>query len=306
MQKIKDLFHHLFIPREENNFRAKSLHTDFLTFYLLIALVMSFVFKKIDLTNVLGYATDITIDKLYELTNSERQKNNLGSLVLNDRLSVAAAQKANDMFAKNYWAHYSPTGTTPWDFISGNGYSYEFAGENLAKNFLFSQGVVDAWMNSPTHRDNILKKDYTEVGFAVVNGTLNGEPTTLVVQMFGTPIAVNNYIPPPKTVAAEELPVAIETPVPSISQMITATPVKSEPPSVMVAGAQPPDTGRKWFSTFNVDLVFFSFLLLALALDFYYAAKMRIIRVAGRNVVHFAFIAFIIAGLIISTRGKII
>src|SRR5262249_8899486 len=49
-----------------------------------------------------------------------------------------------------------------------------------------SSGVVDAWMASPSHRDNLMKPTYREVGFAVVNGNLLGEDTTLVVQMFGT------------------------------------------------------------------------------------------------------------------------
>src|SRR3972149_9762200 len=92
------------------------------------------------------------------------------------------------MFQENYWSHYSPDGKTPWDVILGAGYKYEYAGENLAKNFLFSNGFVDAVMNSTTHRDNLLKKEYTEVGYAIVNGTLNGEQTTLVVQEFGKPM----------------------------------------------------------------------------------------------------------------------
>src|SRR3989339_1732527 len=195
MEKIKTFIHRLFIPHEENNFRAKSLHTDFLTVYLVIAFLMMILFKQGNIHDVLGFATDISVDKLYQLTNEQRQKNNLPSLSLNSALSLAAQRKAENMFQENYWSHYSPDGKTPWDFILGAGYQYEYAGENLAKNFLFSNGVVDAWMNSTTHRDNLLKKEYTEVGYAIVNGVLNGEQTTLVVQEFGKPLA-NSFTPP--------------------------------------------------------------------------------------------------------------
>src|SRR3989344_9113236 len=189
MQRLKKFFFHFFIPEEENNFKARSLHPDFLGFYLILALALTFSFKQLGLSNVLGFATDIATSKLYELTNEERLKNNLSTLTYNDKLAKAAEEKANDMFTNNYWAHYSPSGKTPWDFMITSGYTYEFAGENLAKNFLFSQGVVDAWMKSQSHRENILKKEYKEVGFAVVNGVINGEETTLVVQIFGKPLA---------------------------------------------------------------------------------------------------------------------
>src|SRR3989339_1234916 len=208
MQKLTNFIHHLFIPHEENNFRAKSLHTDFLTVYLVIAFLMMIAFKQGNIHNVLGFATDISIDKLYQLTNEQRQKNNLPALVLNSTLSLAAQRKAENMLTENYWSHYSPDGKTPWDFILGAGYKYEYAGENLAKNFLFSNGVVDAWMNSTTHRDNLLKNEYTEVGYAIVNGILNGEQTTLVVQEFGKPIT--SSFTPPAVQASESIIVPVQ------------------------------------------------------------------------------------------------
>lgn len=290
MEKLKNLLRHLFIPHEQNNYRAKSLHTDFLTFYLVIAFMLSLTFKYTGLENILGFATDITIEKLHQLTNNERQKSNLGNLVFNEKLSVAAQLKANDMFAKNYWAHYSPVGSTPWDFITGSGYRYEYAGENLAKNFLFSDGVVSAWMNSPTHRENILKKEYTEVGFAVVNGTLNGEQTTLVVQLFGKPADASVFSPPiAKSVTAEEK---------GINQLTF------KKPNVLARNTD--QSKSSLFNSYNINLVFFAFLLIALFFDFYYASKLRIIRFGGKNIAHFIFVLFMLLGLIISSRGKII
>ncbi len=282
MQKIKNFIHRLFIPHEENNFRAKSLHTDFLTVYLVIAFLMMMVFKQANFSNILGFATDISVDKLYQLINEQRQKNNLPSLSLNSALSLAAQKKAENMFQENYWSHYSPDGKTPWDFILGANYKYEYAGENLAKNFLFSNGVVDAWMNSTAgHRENILKKEYTEVGYAIVNGILNGEQTTLVVQLFGTPLAGSFA---PKPVQAEEV---------SAPQQILAQ--KTVQPKI-----------NAFNLTFNFNVIFMAFLLLALALDFYFASKFNIIRIAGKNTAHFLFIIFILTGLFISTIGTII
>jgi hypothetical protein len=91
------------------------------------------------------------------------------------------------MFAEQYWAHVSPSGIQPWKWFGDVGYNYSFAGENLAKNYPTSQATVDAWMNSPTHRENILNKEYTDVGFAVMDGVLNGQNTTLVVALYGAP-----------------------------------------------------------------------------------------------------------------------
>ena len=302
MQKLKNFFRRLFIPNEENNYRAKSLHTDFLMAYLVIAFVMNFAFKQIGLTNILGFATDISTDKLYQLVNQERQKAGLGALTYNDKLSGAAYAKAQDMFSKNYWAHFGPDGKTPWDFILNSGYRYEYAGENLAKNFLFSDGVVSAWMNSQTHRDNILKSEYSEVGYAIVNGTLNGEQTTLVVQMFGKPLL--------SPIAKQ--PETNQQPAININQQVEAEEVPQ--PKQIVKEEKPvvlSQNNQKSFTTFptiayNMNIVFFSFLLLALALDLYFAAKFRVIRVSGKNIAHFIFVSFILVGLLIATRGAII
>lgn len=104
----------------------------------------------------------------------------------NAALDQAATLKAQNMLQENYWAHFAPSGKTPWDFILGSGYKFTFAGENLAKNFYKSDDVIAAWMASPTHRDNLLNPKYKDIGIAVVDGVLNGQKTTLIVQMFGT------------------------------------------------------------------------------------------------------------------------
>ncbi len=287
MSKIKDFICHLFIPNEKNNYQGKALHHDFLTVYLLFALILSFIFKKIDL-NILGFATDITIEKLYQLTNQERIKNGLSTLTYNEKLSQAAYLKAQDMFNKNYWSHYTPDGKTPWDFLLQVDYDYEYAGENLAKNFLFSQGIISAWMNSPSHRDNILKKEYTEIGFAIVNGLLNGEETTLVVQMFGKPI--NNIA----KLSEKNSPL-------SIKKIQAAT---TENYKLIITNNNKTISLKNYFYNFN--LAFFIFLLIILILDIYYINKLKIIRLSAKNFSHLIFVVFIILSLIIITKGSII
>lgn len=286
MSKLWTFIHHLFIPRQENNYRAKALHTDFLTSYLVVALLLVFGFKIVGGgRNILGFATDITTEKLFLLTNSEREKNKLSPLTYNPLLAQAAQEKAQDMFAKNYWAHFGPSGETPWNFVLDAGYRYEYAGENLAKNFLFSQGVIDAWMQSVSHRENILRPEYKEVGFAVVNGMLNGEETTLVVQMFGTPLtAVRGTQTEEKNVMAQKIPKPIVT-----------------------SGAPHEDVRLPSLAlSFNLQLLFFSLLLIVLGLDLVFALRHNVIRVTGRNIAHIIFLGSIIVGLLILSKGAIV
>ncbi len=286
MNRVKKLFHYIFIPSENNNLRAKALHQDFLTVYLLLALIFVFFVKGVATRvspNVLGFATDITTQKLYQLVNLQREENNLTDLHYNQELSTAAYNKAQDMFTKNYWAHYSPDGDTPWNFILASGYKYQYAGENLAKNFLFSQDVVNAWMQSPSHRENILRKEFHDVGFAVVNGVLNGEQTTLVIQMFGSPLS--------NTVVTKALP------------------TNNQPASVKTLGknagaivAQQQEASAKpIFNLFNLSLnatyLFIAFLTVVLLIDFYFAAKMGVVNFNGKNVAHLIFLLAIFIGL---------
>lgn len=126
---------------------------------------------------------------LVDLANSNRAAQNVGALTINPALVAAAQAKAEDMAAKGYFAHVSPEGKDPWYWFSLVGYDFDYAGENLAVDFSDSADVNAAWLNSPTHRDNILNRNYTEVGIATAEGFYRGRPTTFVVQMFGKPRA---------------------------------------------------------------------------------------------------------------------
>ena len=185
--KMKEFFHHLFIPRKSNNYKAKLLHHTtlllFIAFFIIGGLLLNLT--KTKYPSVLGISTDMTSEQLLTLLNQKRQENGLPLLSFSPELAAAAKNKANDMLFKNYWAHNSPDGKTPWEFFKEAGYSYVYAGENLARGFNTSFDVTNAWMASPTHRANMLSSNYSDVGFAVVTGNLSGEETVLVVEEFG-------------------------------------------------------------------------------------------------------------------------
>lgn len=302
--------HHFFVPRERNNFRARALHLHSLATYLLFFLSLSFIATYSNTySDVLGYATDVTIEKLYTLTNEEREKNGLEPLVYNEQLSAAAQQKAQDMFARNYWSHYGPDGTTPWSFILSTGYKYEYAGENLAKNFLFSDGVVRAWMESPTHRENILRQEYSEIGFAVVDGVLNGEETTLVVQMFGTPFGGPALVQASdRNPAFEQAAAPEQLPAQDAQEVLVQQP-KNPSTNGLTAQAPVSESGLSWTKVlYNSKMIFLFFLLATFILDFYIAVKLNIIQVhmRGKHLAHIFFLFFIISGLLIIVQGKIL
>lgn len=287
------MLHHFLVPHEGNNHRAKALHTEALFAYVLLLAVFNLGIKffHTKAPDVLGYATDIRIEQLLTSTNAKRAEAGLDSLILSSTLSQAAAAKAADMFASNYWAHNSPFGKTPWDFIISAGYRYTLAGENLAKNFQTSDSVVDAWMNSPTHKANMVKAGYREVGFAVVNGVLAGEETTLVVQMFGAtnaaPIAQI-----PKAQAAGPAPaVALLpslTPNTSFEQVITT-------PRINITAL-----------TGNVTLAVVGLLIGLLAVDAFVVKRRHVVRLVGHNIAHILFLAAIIIGGLSMARGSLI
>ena len=169
--------------------------------------------------NVLGYATNMSVSGLLEGTNQQRVANGLGNLALNGTLNQAAQAKAADMAATDYWSHNSPSGATPWTFISATGYTYQTAGENLAYGFSSSSDAITGWMNSPGHRANILNTSFTEVGFGIIDiANYQGQGAqTLVVAMYALPATS----PPPATSSPAPTPVAkASTPVTTT----TATP----------------------------------------------------------------------------------
>ena len=149
---------HLFIPHSTTHQRAPLLHWHFLLIYLLLFILLRVGFDVVSMfkPGILGVNSNITVEKIIAETNQERQKLGLGSLSMNTSLNAAAQAKAQNMFEENYWAHFSPSGKDPWGFILSSGYKFAYAGENLARNFYTSEDTVRAWMNSPSHKENMI------------------------------------------------------------------------------------------------------------------------------------------------------
>lgn len=284
---MKDFFYHFFVPRESNNHRAKILHNSNLFLAVIFFFLASFFVQSFKSTfpSVLGMVHNINVDSLLALTNAQRQTNGASTLTINVSLSQAAAQKAADMLANDYWAHNSPDGKTPWVFIKNAGYNYVYAGENLARGFLSSEDVVAAWMASPAHKANMLSSNYKDVGFAVVEGKLSGEDTVLIVEEFGN----------------QSIPVVASKPV--------ETAVSSDKTLALAKGFSPlvskPIINSVSFSS-NINKIVLSIFLFALILDMIVVERKKIVRFVGHNTDHIFFLIFMFFLIGILTKGVII
>ncbi|WP_238546134.1 CAP domain-containing protein [Tumebacillus flagellatus] len=109
-------------------------------------------------------------NQVVQLTNAQRAKYGLSPLKMNWELQRMARIKSEDMRNKNYFDHQSPTYGSPFDMMKSFGVTFSYAGENIAAGQQTPQSVVDAWMKSPGHPANILKKEYTQIGCGVAVG----------------------------------------------------------------------------------------------------------------------------------------
>lgn len=177
------------VPHKANHFRPRLIRRSGIALIIAAVTAMQLGYAIATNNNVLGSEASVTTTELLNATNRERARQGQPALKLNQELSKAAELKVKNMFAAQYWAHNAPDGTTPWHWLGISGYAYSEAGENLAKNFTTSDGTVTAWMASPTHRANIMKATYQDVGFAIMDGELQGKPTSIIVALYGTPEA---------------------------------------------------------------------------------------------------------------------
>ncbi len=134
-----------------------------------------------------SYSHDLILEGLLRETNDMRDEAKAPILEVNEKLTKAAQAKLEDMFEGQYWSHNSPSGKTPWSFVQDSDYAYVSVGENLAKNYYESSSIVEAWMESPSHREAMLDKGFSHVGFASASGILNGERVHLTVAIYGQP-----------------------------------------------------------------------------------------------------------------------
>lgn len=291
-------FVHHFLPHPEQQKRATLLSNRAIVIYCLAMLLIAGVFRFLPkvVPGVLGYASDITVKDLLTYTNARRKDAGLSELRLNSALTSAAHQKAEDMFKDQYWAHISPDGTEPWDFILGQNYDYIYAGENLAKNFSNSKDVVEAWMKSTSHKENLLSPNYDEIGFAVVNGVIEGYETTLVVQMFGRPrnAAQVASVYEEQTVLEKEATAAVSERV-----ELPATEGTSESLQQPVYTQALPENPALdvTVATKTVSAVFGGFVGTLLALDVWYSKRKGIHKFTGHTVAHLGILVLVVASI---------
>jgi uncharacterized protein YkwD len=222
---------HWFIPHEGNDHKPHALRPRALRAYayvLIAAKVTSVIFLFAAYPNTAEFAA-YTSSTIINLTNQSRQEASVATLKENPLLTLAAQRKAKDMLARDYFAHTTPDGKRFWTWIDGASYNYTLAGENLAIDFTTPEAAHDALMASPTHRENIMNKRYKEVGVAVVTGNMDGQETTVLVEMFGTPVAKKTTVAKvttvkPKTTAPIKKPVVTPKPKPQVQAEQTPAP----------------------------------------------------------------------------------
>lgn len=122
-----------------------------------------------------------------DLVNVERAKAGLPALAYNAQLEASACAKAEDMITQNYWNHIAPDGSNWSKFVDATGYQYYKAGENLAYGQRSNDMAVTDWMNSTTHKANIVDQ-YTDQGMCVRYGAFQGGKYAVIVNHFGMPL----------------------------------------------------------------------------------------------------------------------
>lgn len=297
VNRISNWFKNYFIPYKGNDYKPQFLRHEarMLSLLLILVLELGFIVQVYVIFDKTSFLASVLPGVIATLTNSERSDNNVAPLVENVLLDKAAQLKAEDMASRGYFAHTSPDGKNPWYWFKQVGYDYHFAGENLAVNFFESEDVAKAWMNSPTHRSNIVKKEYTEIGIGVANGVYEGRDTVFVAQLFGTPMPITtkdikNPIKPanPLSVKPTEVADSTLTKVTPITTKVLGEETSSDSNVVVVALTSP----RHYVSFVFVVIAFFVTLAFGLAL--FTKAKILHPSVFARGVVLVSVIAVLL------------
>ncbi|PIR42076.1 MAG: hypothetical protein COV30_00285 [Candidatus Yanofskybacteria bacterium CG10_big_fil_rev_8_21_14_0_10_37_15] len=176
----------------------------FINIAVLIAIKFAVPLSGTHFANLHNQSISIDSRQIISETNSTRTRQGLPALKPNSVLDLAAHDKLNDMIKNEYFAHFSPTGVSPWHWFDLHKYQYRAAGENLAVGFTTSTDTINAWLNSSGHRANLLNENFQEIGVATAYGNLGSSAQGIVVvQLFGTPVQgvttlANNSFAPTK------------------------------------------------------------------------------------------------------------
>lgn len=218
-------FKKYFIPHEKNEHKPHLLRWESAVVILSAVLFIEIGFLSV--TTIIfpnsNFFASIVESVLIQQTNSNRQTTHLASLVTDSLLTQAAQARAEDMAKKGYFSHTSPEGYLPWHWFDQVGYKYQYAGENLAVNFSDSKDTVNAWMESPTHRANILDAHYTRIGIGIASGKYEGRDTVFVVQFFARPAVEIVKQVPAKSPIAQNSKQGVMVPVSSATSSASTT-----------------------------------------------------------------------------------
>ncbi|HVY67305.1 MAG TPA: CAP domain-containing protein [Patescibacteria group bacterium] len=184
----------------------------------------------------LSQASDLTVSAISNAVNSQRVLHNLNSLTANPLLAKAAASKAQDMIDRNYFAHVDPDGHYIWDTIVADGYTpYLMLGENLAINFYDTDSLISAWMNSPTHRENILQAGFRDQGMGLSFGNqAAGQYYSSIANTFGT---LASSAKSKSSAAAPAAKSDTPAPLPQPAPVATPSPATPAPPVPAASGS---------------------------------------------------------------------
>ena len=129
---------------------------------------------------------DLATELVAEL-NQARAAHTLPAVTTDARLTAAAAAKAETLLTEEWFDHVTKDGRTPWSFVRSAGYNYHVAGENLAMDFASATAITQAWLESPTHRENMLDRKFSNVGIAAIPGRYGDRETMMVVEILAAP-----------------------------------------------------------------------------------------------------------------------
>lgn len=254
-KKLHHHLKHLFIPHEHNDYKPHFFREVSVAILVASSLALfSLSAGSAYIAKATEFGKGVIVSILIDLTNKNRIEAGLAALKHNSLLDNSSRLKARDMVENNYFAHDSPTGVTPWHWFEKAGYSFVYAGENLAVNYFDSESVDKAWLNSPTHKANIMNSKYKEIGISAQDGVYKGENTIYVVQMFGTPLSGVTEEDLPKAVeviAIAEPKIIEEKTIKPVAKLAVAKPVEIEIPEVK---GEATTTVPVTFKNVNLDL----------------------------------------------------
>ena len=177
-----------------------------------------------------AFAASIDSESLMKKINAERTNRNIPTLLTSPKLSHASANKTSDMFARGYFDHVDPDGNYVWRLIEAAGYKpYRLLGENLAIDFSTEDGIIRAWIDSPTHRDNMLRAEFADQGLSARYGDFESRYTSLVTSLFGTLAVVSKPQPAPTPAPTETSPQPAPAPTPAPTPNPATTKNKTAP-----------------------------------------------------------------------------